>query len=294
MALGETGAAEASQRLPRLLLAAALPLAALVLVLVFTLILFPYERFRDVTAARIAQATGASVSLTDLDGGLSVGGPFLRATNLLLRWPDGRELLLERARFRPAWSFSWLRGEPALRVHLSGPAGSVAGTLWPGLGPAFEGGLQGVQLSLLPLEQLADPFPALGRLDAEVEVRAGAEGPVGEIRFEAWDGSISLPQMPFGIPYQEAHGEIERSESGSVTVPEFELSGPMLSATVEGSIAASRRPEDGELDLEIDLVVVDPGVRNMFQPYGIQLDPDGAARLRVSGTVSRPLLDERR
>ncbi len=65
---------------------------SLALVLIFLLILFPYGRFRDVAVARLAEATGASVSMDDLDGGLSIGGPSLLATNLLLRWPDGREL----------------------------------------------------------------------------------------------------------------------------------------------------------------------------------------------------------
>jgi type II secretion system protein N len=231
------------------------------------------------------------VSLDELEGGLSVGGPSLRATNLLLRWPDRQELLLERARVRPAWSFSWFRGEPALHLEMTGPVGSIAGTVWPVPGLAFAGQVRGIQPSLLPLDHLADPLPVLGRLDAEIDLRTGAKGPIGEIRFESWDGAIALPQMPFGVPYQEAHGELERSESGSVTVREFDLRGPMISATAQGSIAASRRPEDGALDLAVDLVVVDPALRDLFRPYGIRLDAEGAARVRVTGTVSRPVLD---
>ena len=293
MAVGASHREEAPGRRPSRLLAVALPLAALALVGIFALILFPYGRFRAVAVAQLSRASGASVSVADLDGGLSVGGPSLRATNLLLRWPNGEELLLEQARARPAWSFSWLRGEPALHVQMRGPAGSLAGTVWPGLGPAFEGVAREIELSLLPLEGLAAPAPATGRVDAEIDLRMGPEGPVGEIRFEAWDGAIALPQMPFGVPYQEAQGELERGESGSLTVHEFELTGPMISATVAGSIAGSRRPQDAALDLELDLVVVDPGLRGMVQSYGIPLDPDGAAHLRISGTASSPILRER-
>jgi len=285
------GSGEAPRQLPRHLVSIGLPLASLALVLIFLLLLFPYQRFRDIAVAQLAQATGASVSLDELDGGLSVGGPSLLAKNLLLRWPDRRELLLERARVRPAWSFSWFRGKPALHLEVTGPAGSADGTLWPSSGLAFEGRVRDVQLSLLPLDPLAEPLPVLGRLDAEIDLRNGPKGPIGSIRFESWDGSIALPNLPLGIPFQEARGEIDRSESGFIELRAFELRGPMLSATAHGSIAASRRLEEGALDLEGKLVVPDPAVRNMVQHYGLRFDPDGATPFRISGTVSRPILE---
>ena len=290
MALGANGSSEAWQRVPRRLVNIGLPLASLVLVLIFVLVLFPYGRFRDVAVARLAKATGASVSLDDLDGGVSIGGPSLLATNLLLRWPDRGELLIERAQARPAWSFSWLRGNPALHLKLKGPAGSAAGTVRNDPGLRFAGRIRGVELSLLPLEHLADPLPILGRLDAEINLRTGPNGPIGSIHFESWDGSIALPQIPFGIPFQEARGDLERSESGLIDVREFELGGPILSATAQGSIAASRRSAEGALDLKGELVVADPALQDMVRPYGLRFDPEGTARFHISGTVSRPVL----
>lgn len=281
---------EPPRRLPRGVVTVALPVASLALVGIFVLALFPYERFRDPVVARLSQLTGASVSLEQLGGGISIGGPSLTATRLLFRWPDRRELLLERTRVRPAWSLSWLKGEPALHLETTGPAGSIDGSLWPSSGPAFAGRLREVQLSRLPLDHLADPFPLLGSLDARVDLRSGPAGPTGEIRFEAREGSIALPTLPFDVPYEEAHGEIERSESGAFVVRQLELTGPMISAKAEGSIAANRRPELGALDLEVDLAVVDPGLQRMVESYGIRLDADGTARLQVSGTVSRPVL----
>ena len=127
-------------------------------------------------------------------------------------------------------------------------------------------------------------------MDAEIDLRTGPNGPTGEIRFESWDGSVALPQLPFAFPFEEAHGELERSESGAVTVREFELTGPMFEVDAEGTVAASRRLGQAALDLEVDLVVVDPAVREMVQPFGIRLDPEGAGRFRLSGTVSRPVL----
>ena len=93
---------------------------------------------------------------------------------------------------RPAWSFSWLRGEPAFHLAMTGPAGTLAGTVWPASGLAFAGRARAIQLSLLPLDHLVEPLPVLGRVDAEIDLRTGPNGPTGEIRFEAWDGSIAL------------------------------------------------------------------------------------------------------
>ena len=98
------------------------------LVAIFTVLLFPYERFADIAVARISQATGASVSMGDLGGGIGIGGPSLRATDLLLRWPDGQELELEQARIRPAWirteSRPWIR--PRRLTMLAKPAKATA------------------------------------------------------------------------------------------------------------------------------------------------------------------------
>jgi len=290
MTLGANGSAEAPRRLPRRLVSIGLPLASLALVLLFLLIVFPYGRFREIAVARLALATGASVSMDDLDGGPSLGGPSLSAKNLLLRWPDRGELLLERVRVRPAWSFSWLRGEPALHLKMRGPAGSASGTVWQKPDLAFAGRVRGVQLSLLPLRHLADPLPILGRLDAEIDLRRDPGGLIGSTRFECQDGSIALPQLPFAIPFQRARGEVDRAESGIIEVRAFELAGPMLSLTAQGSIAPSPRLEQGALDLEGELAVPDPAMQQMVQPFGIRFDPAGTARIRVSGTLSRPVL----
>jgi type II secretion system protein N len=293
MALPTGGSGEAQRELPGRLVTVALPLASLLLVAIFVLILFPYGRFREIAAARLGQAIGASVSIGELSGGLSIGGPCLIATHLSLRWPDRQELLLERAETRPAWSFSWMRGEPALHLEMTGPAGSATGTLWPGASLAFAGDVRAIELALLPLDRLADPPPVLGRVDAEIDLRQGASGPIGSIRFESRDGSVVLPDLPFGIPFQEARGEIRRTDSGAITVRGFELSGPMLSASLEGSVAPSGTREEGALDLQGELLAGDPALRSMIQPYGFRFDSTGAARFRVSGTASRPVLRQR-
>jgi hypothetical protein len=67
----------------------------------------------------------------------------------------------------------------------------------------------------------------------------------------------------------------------------------MLSASLEGTIAPSARRDEGALDLQGELTAADPALRSMMQPDGNRNDSTGAARFRVSGTVSRPLLRQR-
>ena len=60
---GADNSREGHPRVPRRVLSIALPLGCLALVLVFLLALFPYGRFRDIAISRLAEASGASVSM---------------------------------------------------------------------------------------------------------------------------------------------------------------------------------------------------------------------------------------
>ena len=66
----------------------------------------------------------------------------------------------------------------------------------------------------------------------------------------------------------------------------------MLSVTAQGNIAASRRLEEGALDLEGELVVPDTGGAGHGPALRPSIRPPTALRhFRVSGTVSRPILE---
>lgn len=290
MAIGAHGPGDVTRPLPPGLIRIGLPLAALVLVVLFVLALFPYDRFREVVVAELARATGARVSMDAMSGGFSIGGPALRATNLRLRWPDRRELLLDGVRLRPAWSLSWLRGRPAVHLDLRSGAGRLVGTAWPGAEPAFAGRAEDVALGELPLQLVDGPVPIEGRIDAEIDLSSGPNGPVGELRFESEQGSIALPQLPFAIPYETLQGVLEREPTGTLQVRSLALNGPMLSLQVAGSVAAGRRPEDSALDLTGDLQRVDPALHDVVRAFGIRLDSSGATALRISGTLGRPVL----
>ena len=83
--------------LSRILTWVGAPLACLLLIFLFVLARFPYDRFREVAVTQLASATGARVELGELAGGLSIGGPAVKVRDLLMRWPDGSEQRYELA-----------------------------------------------------------------------------------------------------------------------------------------------------------------------------------------------------
>jgi type II secretion system protein N len=267
-----------------------LALACAFLVAVFSLVLFPWERFGARLAQQLSDATGAEVALAGLEGGLSLGGPALHARDVRLRWPDGAQLELRSAGVRPAWSLSWLRGQPAVHVDLDGPAGRIAGTVWPGL-DAFDGSVQGLDPAALPARFFGGDFPPLtGRVDATGSVSAADGVLIGRLVLDARDGALVLPESPVAIPFDRLEGELSREPSGAATLHRIDLEGPLVSLEGRGSLAAASALEQAAVDLELNVRRLDPALGPALSALGL---PASAARggvLRISGTLGAPEL----
>jgi type II secretion system protein N len=262
------------------------------LTLAFALWMFPWSRFEGTLVRELSAATGARVQVAALETGLGWGGPALVARQMSLRWPDGTALALDRAALRPAWSLSWLRGEPAVHVDLlSAEMGHVVGTVWPGGGPAFEGTARELDLEALPPAWTGGrSAPVAGRVDADVTVAAPAGQVRGRIRFDSRDGLLVLPESPIAIPYTRLQGELERSEAGETTVHQLDLEGPVVSLAGTGTLGAAPAFERSPLDLEVSLRGVDRVIQGWIRPLGVNLDAQGNGTFRVRGTLDRPQL----
>ena len=262
-----------------------------VLILVFVFVLFPYERIQGSLTGQLEAATGARVVVGELRGGLGLLGPGLSARQLRASWPDGTVFAIESGWVRPAWSFSWLRGRPAVHLDLRGLPGEVRGTLWPGAEVGFEGRVEALPLEALPLENLAGALPLTGLLSAALDLERGAAGLSGDVDFEARDGSVSMDELPFDLPYERLEGELVFDDPTRIEVRNLSLAGPMLTLEAEGSVGRSPQPAMASLDLQVDLQVVDPNLRPVVASQGLALDGEGRASLAVGGTVGRPRFD---
>ena len=101
-------------------------LAGLLLVAMFAVIRFPYERFAPRLERLIAGALdGASVSIREIGPAFGLSGPVLEARSVVISGAIPREIRLQPLRLRPALSLRVFRGELALYVvhgclHLCG------------------------------------------------------------------------------------------------------------------------------------------------------------------------------
>jgi type II secretion system protein N len=277
-------------RLPRWLLVLGVPLAGIVLVVLFVFLQFPFERFRDGVARQAGTALGAQVVIGELAPTWTVGGPGFVARDVQIRWPDGARAQVEEARVRPAWSPSWMTGAPALHVDARSDVGAVRGTVTVGEEPAFDGRLEGVDLDRLPIERFARGAALDGILDLDADLVLRAAGPVGTARFDARDGSLAARQLPIAVPYTALRGHVELPGDGSLALDGVALEGPMISATVEGGTRPGPSLWLAPLELDVHLEVSDRNLRPTVRSAGVRLGPDGSADLKVRGNLAAPVV----
>jgi type II secretion system protein N len=275
-------------RLPRWLLVLGVPVLGVLLVAFFVFLQFPFERFRDVLAMQTGAALGAEVEIGGLDPALTVGGPGFVARDVRIRWPSGESAAVAEASLRPAWSASWLGGSPSFRLDADSDLGGVAGTLTVGAAPGFDGRLVGVALARLPLERFTQGASFDGELDLEADLRWREGMPVGETRFQARSGSMSAPQLPIALPYDELRGEIRFGDDGSLTLEDVTLDGPMVSAEVSGGTQPGPTLWIAPLALDVHLEVSDRNLLPTLRSSGLRLGPDGTTDLRVRGSLAAP------
>ena len=268
--------------------AIAIGVACTFLTLFFFVVRFPYDVFRASLVGQLAAATGAKLEIGSLRGGLTLGGPALVAEPVTMSWPGGTSVDLTTVGLRPAWSPSWLRGQPALHVDLEAPAGRVVGTLWPGDPLAFRGSVKELVLEQLPsaLLESAQGVALTGVLDADLDLALPAGAPEGEIEIDLANGAFSAPGLPVSIPFERLEAELVLGE-GALKIGAASLEGPMVAGTAQGKVALTSDPT---LDVQIDLRIPDPNLRQMVGPAGIRLDAQGNAKLNLRGTLSNPIL----
>jgi len=275
---------------PRWLLVVGIPVAGLLLVAFFVYTGFPYERLREGLARQVEAATGADVTIGSLGPGLTLLGPGLRAGQVVATPRGGDPVRIDSALVRPAWSFAWLGGDPALAVDVAGELGGVDGTVVLGAPLRFAGGLEAVALERLPLGRAGPGRSVPGRAGGDVDLTLAPGGPEGEIDLEARSGTIALPSLPMALPFESLDTDVTLGGEQRAEVRTFSLEGPMLAVRGDGTVGASGRPEAAPLDLRVQLEVREPGLRQTGERLGVALDAQGHGEVRIGGTVGQPVV----
>jgi type II secretion system protein N len=268
-----------------------LTIAYLLLTGLFVALRFPVDRLNARVAALASRAIGAEVSIGELELHLVALLPELSARNVECTWPASARLHLDRVRVRPAWSLSWLRGDPSLALSLRREAGRIRGIARLGETPGFRGTVTDLDLAQLPTTRLGSGGIALdGRLEGEFDVRSSEQGPEGRIVVRAADGSLSLPILPMGVPFETLETALALGGDPLLTVHSLALEGPLVALTGSGTVERAPTAALAPLLLAARLEIREPALREMFTNSGVDLGPDGVAELSVRGTVSAPVL----
>ncbi len=102
---------------------------------------------------------------------------------------------------------------------------------------------------------------------------------------------VTSPGTGIPLPYEALSGHIELAQDGSAALRDWTLSGPLLSASLAGSLGASANLLSAPLDVTLQIRIDDDGARRALTPLGITPSADGSATLQVGGTLSAPTLE---
>jgi type II secretion system protein N len=272
--------------LPAPLRLVVIPLAGLLLFLLFLHLRFPYDRLGGRIASQLGQLTQSQIQIGELAPRLSLAGPGLSARGVTAVTRSGARIQFERAFLRPAWSLAWLRANPAVFLDVAGPLGEADGVATLRV-PGFHGHLRGIELAHLPLSAALPGSSLHGVADLAVDVEVGEAGPVGSTGFDVKNGQLGLPRLPIEVPFTSLVGELRFGGENLAELSGLVLEGPLVSARASGTLGRAARVEAGELKLTVDLTA-QPGLRAPLQAAGIALAADGTAKLQVTGTPGQP------
>jgi len=282
--------AAAETRRARPLRVAEIAFAAIALTLGLMILRFPYDRLVLAIAQRLEKETGAHMAWGRVSLSLVRWAPGLAAADVQIARPDGTRLERDRIAVRPAIALAWLRGVPALATEVrSARFGGGSGVVTFGNAPGFVGTLHDVDLEQLPQQRLGAPLSVKGRADADVHLSLGEGGPEGEVEFEARDGMLTHPSLPFPMQFQKLTGELEFGGDSWAEIRKLELASRLATGHGKGTIGRAPAFAAAPLHLEIELTA-SGAVQGSLRSLGVAIGNDGQIHLDVSGTPARPLV----
>jgi len=258
---------------------------ALLLTGTFMYVRFPYDRLIPSTQVAFEKATGLSVQIAALSSWPTLRGPGLSAGPLRLEFPAGARLDLDEVRVRPAWSFSWLRGEPSLVVEFQDDLLRGESLVALGEVPSLSGHLLEINLSMLPPKLLGKGVALEGISEVSFDLQLEETGTIGQLNVAAVQGSVEHPQLPLTLPFVSIDGDIQLGGDAWLTVRSLEVDSPLLKGDLAGTVGA---PPGSELDIYGEFET-DPQARPALNGGGFTLSRGGTLNLAIHGSAARPV-----
>ncbi len=277
-----TGAA-----LPRPLIAIGVPCAGALLIALFLIRGFPYDKLGVLIANRIEQSHGIHLAVGDIGPTLQLAGPALEGTQLRVTFPGRLPQQIDRALVRPAWSLSWFAGEPAFHVELESPSGRANGTLrWNDV-VSWVGTIRDARPELPPIADWIPIGGFEGTLEATLDVSMTENGLEGLVEFEIRDGSTSMPGFSAPLPFESLTGAVRLGGDAYAKLTSLSFQGPFASGSGSGKIGRAERLEQAPIGFEFELDIKPEVVRSV-RGGAVKIGRDGSALVKISGTVAEP------
>ncbi|MCH2187487.1 type II secretion system protein GspN [Myxococcota bacterium] len=279
-----------SAPIPRPLLWVFVPVAALVLVTIFVFLRFPFGEFAPTLARQLSQTTGGEVLIGDIEPRWTIGGPGMAARDVRVIMPARTRIDIDPLTIRPAWSTSWLGGDPAFQLVAVSPLGALEGTLELGDVPSWSGDFIEIDLGRLPLPP-TEGFAIEGLLTGEADLSLGADGARGPLRFEAIAGRLDHSALPVGLEFDVIRGDVILGGLQNVEIQNLQFTGPIIEASGAGTILSASPQQEPNLDLDVEIEIKNPPLRAMLEGMGLPLGNQGRSRFSVQGTPSQPRIE---
>ena len=275
--------------IPRSLIWVGAPILGLLMVLVFVFLGFPYTDLIPVASREIGRATGSQVEIGDIQPQITLSGPGFTFHDVRLVGFARDPIDLDYLAVRPAWSTSWLRGEPTFAIALAGPVAEAEGQLALGQNSGFNGELRIPDLARLPLPA-GSPISLTGDFRAGADLVLAAGQPSGHFDFEANSGSATHPSLPMPLEFESLRGRIEVGAESWLELREIRLEGPFFSASADGSIERGADGRPTTIDIGVELEAANLPFKMLLSGLGLSPDSQGRFAFNLGGTLQNPVL----
>jgi type II secretion system protein N len=262
---------------------------ALLLIVLFVALLFPWDSLARRVTYELARASGGRIEVAEIGPALTPRGPVLRARVVTLSHPAFQRVEVRELEIAPRLSSSWLRGGPALRIWADSELGVVDGVVELGSHSTFAGRVSSVRLEKLPLRLEASDLAISGELDAEADVSLDPSGVLlGRIDFTSPDLVVHSTRLPMALSFNRASGGIEILEDGGTRIDSVVFEGDDLSGEISGDIGLVHRSASPPIDIDARLQILSPLLRQLAPNAGLDLSRGGETSVRIRGTLESP------